>query len=124
MDGRQFPRIPLVSVTTVASEQHSGHSVLLDLSQAGAKLSSAHALQPSDYVALNLSLPFLEPSLQVVLAAVRWVQGSNFGVEFIQITDSEQSRLKDFLEMQPTPNTLPHQHRPAPVSLDTPPRTA
>ena len=124
MDGRQFPRIPLVSVTTVASEQHSGHSVLLDLSQAGAKLSSAHTLQPSDYVALNLSLPFLEPSLQVVLAAVRWVQGSNFGVEFIQITDSEQRRLKDFLEMQPTPNTLPHQHRPAPVSLDTPPRTA
>jgi PilZ domain-containing protein len=105
MDGRQFPRIPLVSVTTVASEQHSGHGVLLDLSQAGAKLSSEHPLQPSDYVALNLSLPFQEPSLQVVLAAVRWVQGRIFGVEFIQITHSEQSRLKDFLDSQPTLNT-------------------
>jgi hypothetical protein len=107
MDGRQFPRIPLVSVTVVASEQHSGHSVLLDLSRNGAKLSSALPLQPSDYVALNLSLPFREPSLQVVLAAVRWVQGRNFGVEFIQITHSEQSRLKAFLDSQPTPNTVP-----------------
>ena len=105
MDSRQFPRIPLVSVTTVASEQHSGHSVLLDLSQTGAKLSSAHPLRPSDYVALNLSLPFREPSLQVVLAAVRWVQGKNCGVEFIQVTPSEQSRLKDFLATQAPPNT-------------------
>ena len=84
MDGRQFPRIPLVSVTTVASEQHSGHCVLLDLSQTGAKLSSAQPLQHSDYVALNLSLPFREPSLEVLLAAVRWVQGRNFGVEFFR----------------------------------------
>jgi len=107
MDGRQFPRIPLVSVTMVESEQHSDHSVLLDLSQAGAKFSSAHPLQPFDYVALNLSLPFREPSLQVVLAAVRWVQGRNFGVEFIQITHSEQRRLQDFLDTQPTSITLP-----------------
>jgi hypothetical protein len=107
MDGRQFPRIPLVIVTVVASEQHSGHSVLLDLSPTGAKLSSTLPLQPSDYVALNLSLPFREPSLEVVLAAVRWVQGGNFGVEFIQITPSEQSRLKDFLDTQPIPNKVP-----------------
>ena len=107
MDGRQFPRVPLVSVTTVASEQHSGHGVLLDLSQTGAKLSSAHPLRPSDYVALNLSLPFREPSLQVVLAAVRWVQGKNYGVEFIQITPSEQRRLRDFLHTQVTLNTSP-----------------
>jgi len=107
MDGRQFPRIPLVSVTMVASEQHSGHDVLLDLSQTGAKLSSAYPIRPSDYVALNLSLPFHEPSLQVVLAAVRWVQGKNYGVEFIQITPSEQRRLRDFLDTQFPLNTSP-----------------
>jgi hypothetical protein len=107
MDGRQFPRIPVVSVTTVASEQHSGHSVILDLSQTGAKLSSAHPLRPSAYVALNLSLLSREPSLQIVLAAVRWVQGQNYGVEFIQITHSEQNRLKDFLATQAIPNTSP-----------------
>jgi len=106
MDGRQFPRIPLVSVTTLASEEHSGHSVLLDLSQTGAKISSSHPLRPAEYVALNLSLPFREPSLQVVLAAVRWVQGENYGVEFIQITKSEQCRLKEFLDTQATSNTL------------------
>jgi hypothetical protein len=42
-----------------------------------------------------------------VLAAVRWVQGKIYGVEFIQITHSEQSRLKDFLATQATPNTSP-----------------
>lgn len=107
MDGRQFPRIPFFSVTTVASEQHSRHSVLLDLSQTGAKLSGAHPLRPSDYVALNLSLHFREPSLQVVLAAVHWVQGGKYGVEFIKIIHSEQSRLINFLATQATPNTSP-----------------
>lgn len=100
MDGRQFPRIPLDSLAMLESERHSGQSVLRDLSQSGAKLSTAHPPQPLDYVALNLSLPLREPSLQIVLAAVRWVQGRNFGVEFIEITHSEQSRLKDFLDMQ------------------------
>jgi hypothetical protein len=44
------------------------------------------------------------PSLEVLLAAVRWVEGRNFGVEFIQITHSEQSRLRDFLNTHPTSN--------------------
>jgi PilZ domain len=105
MDGRQFPRIPLDTLVMVVSAQHSGHSVLLDLSQSGARLSSAHPPQPFNYVTLNLSLPFREPSLQVVLvalAAVRWVQGERFGVEFIRITEGEHSRLRDFLNTRPT----------------------
>jgi hypothetical protein len=102
MDGRQFPRIPLDTLTLVESAQHSGPSVLLDLSQTGAKLFSAHPFQPFDYVALNLSFHFREPSLQVVLAAVRWVQGKRFGVKFIRMTEGEQIRLRNFLNTRLT----------------------
>lgn len=102
MDSRQFPRLPLDSSAMVELDQHSVHSAVLDLSQTGAKLSSAHPLQPRDYVSLNLSLPLRGPSLHVTLAAVRWVQGRTFGVEFIRMSESEQVRLRDFLITHPT----------------------
>ena len=107
MEARQFPRVPLDSTAFLESGRDSAEGALLDLSRTGARLSSVYPVQPRDYLSLSLSLPFQVPSLEVILAAVRWVQGRNFGVEFIQITESEQSRLKNFLDTQPIPNTSP-----------------
>jgi hypothetical protein len=56
---------------------------------------------------LSLNLPFHVPSLEVNLAAVRWVRGRNIGVECIQMTKNEQRRLRDFLNEHPAPNTSP-----------------
>jgi len=105
MEARQFSRVPLDSMAFLWSDRHSAQGALLNLSRTGAQLSSAYPVQPRDYLSLSLSLPLQVPSLEVILAAVRWVQGRNFGVEFIQITESEQSRLRDFLDSHPTPNT-------------------
>jgi hypothetical protein len=107
MEARQFPRVPLASTAYLESDRDSGEGALLDLSRTGARLSSVYPVQPRDYLSLSFSLPLQVPLLEVMLAAVRWVQGRNFGVEFIQITESEKSRLKDFLDTQPIPNTSP-----------------
>ena len=107
MEARQFPRVPLDSTAFLESDRDSAEGALLDLSRTGARLSSVYRVQPRDYLSLSLSLPFQVPSLEVILAAVRWVKGKNFGVEFIQIAESEQRRLRDFLTTHPTPNTSP-----------------
>ena len=107
MEVRQFPRVPLDSTAILESDRDSAEGALLDLSRTGARLSSVYPVQPRDYLSLSLSLPFQVLSLEVILAAVRWVKGKNFGVEFIQIAEGEQRRLRDFLTTHPTPNTSP-----------------
>ena len=107
MEARQFPRVPLASTAYLESDRDSAEGALLDLSRTGARLSSVYPVQPRDYLSLSLSLPFQVLSLEVILAAVRWVKGKNFGVEFIQIAEGEQRRLRDFLTTQPIPNTSP-----------------
>lgn len=107
MDNRQFPRLPLDSLAVVETDQHSGQSALLDLSPTGAKLSSPYPLNPRDYVSLNLSIPFREPSLRVALAAVRWVQGQTFGVEFIALPEHDKRRLREFLDNRSNAKTAP-----------------
>jgi hypothetical protein len=107
MEARQFPRVPLDSMAFLRSDRDSAQGALLNLSRTGAQLSAPYRVQPRDYLSLSLGLPFQVPSLEVPLATVRWVQGRNFGVEFIQIARSEQIRLRDFLDTHPTPNTAP-----------------
>lgn len=93
MEARQFPRVSLNSMAFLRSDRESVQGALLNLSRTGAQLSTASRVRPRDYLSLRLGLPFQVPLLDVGLAAVRWVQGRNFGVEFIQIPESEQSRL-------------------------------
>jgi len=107
MEARQSPRVPLASTAYLESDRDSAEGALLDLSRTGARLSSVYPVQPRDYLSLSLSLPFQVPSLEVMLAAVRWAKGKNFGVEFIQIAEGEQRRLRDFLTKHSTPNTSP-----------------
>jgi len=107
MEARQFPRVSLNSMALLRSDHDSVQGALLNLSRTGAQLSSVYPVQPRDYLSLSFSLPFQVPSLEVILAAVRWVKGKNFGVEFIQIAEGEQRRLRDFLTTHPTPNTSP-----------------
>ena len=120
MEARQFPRVPLDSMAFLRSDRDSAEGALLNLSRTGAQLSAAFRVQPRDSLSLSLSLPFQMPSLEVILAAVRWVKGKNFRVEFIQIAEGEQRQLRDFLTThplpthrheRPTPKTRHHVHR-------------
>jgi hypothetical protein len=91
----------------LVQDHEYGHASMANLSQTGAQLSSAFSVQSGDRLSLRLCLPFQAPSLEIISAAVRWVKGSDFGVEFIQVPESEHSRLGDFLGKHPTP-TDPH----------------
>jgi len=50
------------------------------------------------YLELRLELSLGEPPILVELAAVRWVRGSQMGVEFLSLRPEHQARLLGILD--------------------------
>ena len=51
-------------------------------------------LKVGQYVDMRLSFATSQSPLQVKLAAVRWVSGWEVGIEFIRMSEADQSRLR------------------------------
>src|SRR5262245_52819882 len=78
------------------SADRSGLGVVLDVSLGGAKVMSMTAMRPGDRLAVSLRLPDQVTAMQVD-ALVRWGNDQLFGLEFVSISQSAESRLKKFL---------------------------
>lgn len=74
-----------------------GEGRVVNLSLPGCLLESSDNFSFGGYVQLRLFLPDRQAPLQVSLAAVRWVEGSRVGVEFIRTSQDEQARLERFV---------------------------
>lgn len=70
---------------------------ILDLSIVGCLIESTVSVKKGDSLQLRLSLPGLESSFSVALAAVRWTSGSQFGVEFIKMNERDQRQLNQVM---------------------------
>jgi hypothetical protein len=64
-----------------------------DVSIPGCRLVSSETLKPGDAIRLKFQLPENDRSISVQLAAVKWVRGNEFGVEFILMDADDQERL-------------------------------
>lgn len=66
----------------------------MDLSEKGAKVLSGKGLEPGMQLTLQIHLlPHALP-VKVEVAAVRWVNGDEFGLEFVSMQDTERGRLR------------------------------
>ncbi len=77
---------------------------MLNLSNEGCAVVSGKRVQPATYLSMRIQLTEQDAPLEIELAAVRWVSGENFGLEFIRIRPDAQERLKRFvrtLELAP-----------------------
>ena len=74
-----------------------GEGYLLNLSPLGCTVQCDRSVLDGSYMRLRLLLPDHVPSIDIDLAAVRWVRGSHFGVEFLRLPIQERSRLDRFL---------------------------
>ncbi|MBX3237247.1 MAG: PilZ domain-containing protein [Nitrospiraceae bacterium] len=100
MEARYSQRVSVECGVVFAGDHTIGEGRTLDLSLPGCLLQSATPLIAGDYVQLRLFLPDFETPLHVPLAAVRWVDGSRVGVEFIRTSQEEQRRLKQFVQQR------------------------
>jgi PilZ domain len=78
------------------STDRRGLGVVLDVSMKGVKVMSASAMNPGDHLAMSLRLPDL-PAAVNVDAKVCWGNDHTFGLEFVAIPQSAETRLKKFL---------------------------
>jgi PilZ domain-containing protein len=78
---------------------------VLDLSLRGVKVMSTTAMNPGDHLAVSLRIPD-QVSVMQVDATVKWANDQLFGLEFVAISQSAESRLKKFLARRVDTHTL------------------
>ncbi|HEX9154164.1 MAG TPA: PilZ domain-containing protein [Nitrospira sp.] len=103
---RRYPRLRVAPPFAVAfsrlglerwlSTDRRGLGVVLDISIKGVKVMSASAMNPGDHLTMSLRLPDLPASVNVD-ATVRWGKDHTFGLEFVAVPQSAETRLKKFL---------------------------
>ena len=105
-DLRRYPRhrvsapfpcaFSLLGLKRWTAVDRNGLGVVLDVSLRGAKVMSTAAMNPGDHLAVSFRMPDQVTAMQVD-AIVRWINDQLFGLEFISIPLSVETRLKKFL---------------------------
>ncbi|MDO8354840.1 MAG: PilZ domain-containing protein [Nitrospirota bacterium] len=98
MQGRKHTRFAVQLPVSFNGDQLSDRGTILNLSAEGCAITSETIVGVAVYLQLMMQLCEREESIQVDLAAVRWVSATRFGVEFIKIRPSEGERLKKFVK--------------------------
>ena len=85
-----------------ASEAYVGEGTVLNVSVPGCAVHSRRRVKPGSYLEMRMLIPDTTFPLRVGLAKVRWCEGRQFGVEFIQMPGEDQVRLGRFVKKQTT----------------------
>ena len=101
MKNRYSQRVPMDCAVMFAGDNVVGEGRVLDISLPGCLLESAKKMTAGEYLQLRLFLPDRQAPLHVALAAVRWVESSKLGIEFIRTSEDEQRRLEHFVRRSP-----------------------
>ena len=76
-----------------AGEAYVGEGTVLNVSVPVCAVHSRKLVQPGSYLEMRMLVPDNSSPLRVGLAKVRWCEGGQFGVEFIQMPGEDQVRL-------------------------------
>jgi hypothetical protein len=98
--GRNVPRSTITAHVTLRSifTRESAEGTLVDISRKGIRLTTDQSFQRDQKLALTVTLPWNQPPIEVLLAAVKWVRGNQIGVEFIDLEGDNQVSLNAFLQ--------------------------
>ena len=108
MEQRQRKRVQVEFPADFLGDLLAGEGLVLDLSTAGCRIKGELILDGSPYLQLLLHHPRHEVPIKVELAAVRWQNEQEFGLEFIRVSASQQANLRQLLKSL---DMLPYLHR-------------
>lgn len=94
MNQRYTKREPVQSTCILSCEGMMGQGQLVNLSVPGCLLKTTMKLRVGQYADLRLCFPTSQTVLQVKLAAVRWAKNGELGLEFIRMSETDQTRLR------------------------------
>ncbi|HEU4684396.1 MAG TPA: PilZ domain-containing protein [Nitrospira sp.] len=101
---RQYPRIPvdLQVYFSTTGNRLIREGTMFDLSQGGCAVASTTSVQSGTAVRILIRATDLGSPITIESAAVRWSQHGEFGVEFIGLSEIDQSRLHRLLQARTT----------------------
>ena len=93
MKPRYSPRAAVEGSAVFTIGGFTGEGQVHDLTVPGCLIESPFSPKNGEFLTLRLRLPKVGVTFRVALGVVRWVQGSRFGVEFIEMDHTERLRF-------------------------------
>ena len=97
---RIYPRFPLFYPVIFGGAPFVGEGALFNLSLMGCSILSDREVLCGSDVRVNVLLPDQAPSLSIDLGTIKWVQGCQFGVEFLRLPLEARQRLNRVLRIE------------------------
>lgn len=110
MISRKYLRYHVEYGASFLGEGTRAQGVILDLSSEGCRARSAGTFQKGDFFGVLIDVPRYENPLHVILAAVRWSNNHEFGMEFIQMDPDDQQRLRQLITQISAAKVLRSEH--------------
>ena len=95
---RRYPRVAVQLPVSFRNNEYEGEGTLYNLSLGGCRIDTDLAPEKGIYLLMHIYLAYAQPTAIIQLAAVRWSSGTEFGVEFLMLTEATQERLQRFLQ--------------------------
>lgn len=103
MVDRRVPRYAVQLPVSFSRAAVSSKGIVLNISSSGCAIAAETPPEVFEYVSLQISVEGSTSTIEVRLAAVRWVDGAQFGVEFIRLSEDAQNRLRRVVQRLEAP---------------------
>lgn len=97
---RTYHRFPLFYPVIFGGAPFVGEGILTNLSLMGCSVICDREVLCGSEVRVSVLLPNQTPALSIALGMVRWVQGHQFGVEFLLLPLETRQRLNSTLRIE------------------------
>ena len=97
---RTYHRFPLYYPVIFGGAPFIGEGFLTNLSLMGCSVMCDRGVLCGSDVRVSVLLPDQRPALSIDLGTIKWVQGHQFGVEFLRLPLEAQQRLNSTLRIE------------------------
>lgn len=97
---RTYHRFPLFYPVTFGGASFVGEGILTNLSLMGCSVICDREVLCGSEVRVSVLLPNQTPALSIAPGMIRWVQGHQFGVEFLLLPLETRQRLNSTLRIE------------------------
>ncbi len=97
---RTYHRFPLFYPVIFGGAPFVGEGILTNLSLKGCSVKCDREVLCGSNVRVSVLLPNQTPALSINLGTIKWVQGHQFGVEFLRLPLEARQRLNNTLRIE------------------------
>ena len=97
---RSYHRFPLFYPVIFGGAPFVGEGILTNLSLSGCSILSNRAVLVGSDVRVSVLVPNQTQALSIDLGTIKWVQGHEFGVEFLRLPPEARQRLDRMLRVE------------------------